>query len=373
MTRPAAARRGWRRTLRVLAAVLGALLVAGAGYAGLVLHRSRAVIVLPAPPGRYAVGRVEDTASDPARGGRRLSVWTWYPAVAGTGAPAGYAPGPWSALAIGLPLGETRLDRVRDPARERAVPAVGAFPVVALAPGMGFAAPQYAVLAENLASRGYVVVGVTPTGSANVTVLDGHVVGPTAQGNPSSLSGDQSARDRALAAPLLARWAADLRFAADGAGQLAASSVLAGHVDPARRAYVGHSFGGAAALAACHDDPACGAAADLDGALYGAVALQGLHVPVLLVGHDGSCVPGDCSPSDAADRADVAVARAFAAASTGGVRRVEVPGSGHLDFSDDGVLYWAWPLRRFLGLGPHGGVPALRRTADAVAATLGQV
>ena len=49
---------------------------------------------------------------------------------------------------------------------------------------MGLAVPEFTTLAEGLASRGFVVVGVTPTHSANVSVLNGQVVGATAQGNP---------------------------------------------------------------------------------------------------------------------------------------------------------------------------------------------
>jgi hypothetical protein len=51
-------------------------MVVTAGYAGMVLYRSRAVVDLPRPSGTYPVGRVEDTATDSTRHGRRLSIWT---------------------------------------------------------------------------------------------------------------------------------------------------------------------------------------------------------------------------------------------------------------------------------------------------------
>ena len=361
-----------RRPLRWLAAVATLLVVVAAGYAGLVLHRSRDTVDLPQPPGPYAVGRVEDTATDSARHGRRLSIWTWYPAIAGTGRPAVYAPDGWQRLAIGLPLGQTRLDRVHDRALEAAAPAPGRFMTVVLAPGLGFAAPQYAALAEDLASRGYVVVGVTPTGSANVTVLDEQVTGPTSDGNPSDFNGEQSPHDQAIAQHLLDVWVPDLRFAADTTAQLPGSTRLADHVVPDAVTYVGHSFGGTSALAACHVDRRCRAAVDLDGALYGPVAREGLPVPVLLVQHDGSCIAAACTPSADTDRADVAAAQRFIAASTGPVRRETMAGSGHLDFTDDGLYYWALPLRRLLGLGDAGGRQVLGRTAAIVAETLGR-
>jgi dienelactone hydrolase len=364
------AKRRLARLLRLGGAVLAVVGVAGGAYTGLVAWRSYAHVDLPHPAGGHPVGRVGDTATDPGRGGRRLSIWTWYPAAARTGTPAAYAPGRWAGLAIGLPLGETRLERVRDPAREQAAPAPGRFPLVVLLPGLGFAAPQYAVLAEDLASRGYVVVGVTPTGSANLTVLDGRAVGPTTEGNPSDFAGDQTVHDRALAGALLDRWVGDARFAAASAATLTESSALAGHVDRSRLAYVGHSFGGSTALQACHEDRKCTAAVNLDGALYGAVATDGLDVPSLLVGHDGSCITGDCAPTGTADRADAAAAATFASASTGAVRRATVPRTGHLDFTDDGVYYWAWPLHTLLGLGDADGRRALAQTGALIGAAL---
>jgi predicted dienelactone hydrolase len=336
----------------------------------MVLHRSGTVVDLPRPSGPYAVGRVEDTATDSARRGRRLSIWTWYPAVAGTGQPAIYAPDGWQSLAIGLPLGQTRLDRVRDRALEAASPVAGRFLTVVLAPGLGFSAPQYAALAEDLASRGYIVVGVTPTGSANVTVLDGQVAGPTTAGNPPDFNGEQSQHDQAIAQRLLDTWVPDLRFAADTAARLPGSTRLAEHVVSGAVTYVGHSFGGTSALAVCHVDRRCRAAVDLDGALYGPVARDGLKVPVLLVQHDGSCIAAACTAEDATDHTDVAAAQRFISASTGLVRRETIAGSGHLDFTDDGLYYWALPLRQFLGLGDTGGRHVLERTAATIDETL---
>ncbi len=360
----------WARILRRMVGVVVVLTVVVGGYAGVVAARSNARVDLLPGQGRFAVGRVEDTATDPGRDGRRLSVWTWYPAAPGTGTAAAYAPGAWSALAIGLPLGETSLARVHDSALEGAAPAAGRFPVVVLMPGLGLAVPQYAVIAEDLASRGYVVAGVTPTGSANVTVLDGRVMGPTADGNPSDFAGEQTAHDRAVGERLLSVWVGDARFGADTAGRLSESVLLARHLDADRVAYVGHSFGGSTALEACHEDARCFSAVNLDGALYGPVATQGLGVPSLLLAHDGSCITGDCTPGSAEDRADAAAGTAYVSASTGTVRRMTVEGTGHLDFTDYALYYWALPLRHLLALGDADGRHTLRQTCALIAGTL---
>ncbi|WP_410672265.1 hypothetical protein [Amycolatopsis sp. cmx-4-68] len=125
-------------------------------------------------------------------------------------------------------------DAVRDHAFTDVPVAANQFPVVVLAPGMGFAAPQYTRLAENLASHGY----------------------------------------------LVDIWAADDRFAAARVATLDSSGRFAGHVDAARTIYLGHSFGGAAALEACSADPHCAGAADLDGTQYGTVVHTGLTKPI---------------------------------------------------------------------------------------------
>ena len=90
--------------------------------------------------------------------------------------------------------------------------ASGRFPIVVLEPGMGLSAPQFTSLAEEIASHGYLVAGVTPTFSANVTVLAGKVVTASAAGNPSEL-GSHGAVASALADRVLAVWTADARFA----------------------------------------------------------------------------------------------------------------------------------------------------------------
>src|SRR5207248_1905263 len=87
----------------------------------------------------------------------------------------------------------------------------GRFPVIVLEPGLGFAVPQYTTIAENLASQGYLVAGVTPTYSANLTVLNGYAVSATAAGDPqdSDAPAARPTDDR-----LVDVWAADARFAA---------------------------------------------------------------------------------------------------------------------------------------------------------------
>jgi predicted dienelactone hydrolase len=370
-----------RRAARPVAALLLVAVVVAAGYlAWVALQRSRP-LSLPAPDGRYRVGRSELTWTDAGRtdplaprpGTRRtLSVWIWYPAPRNSiDNRAPYAPGAWAGLHLTGVAGffEGRFDVVRGHALSEAPVADGTFPIVVLEPGMGLAAPQYTALAEGLASHGYLVAGVTPTYSARLTVLGSSAVRSTPRGNPSDL-GERTASADAEANRLVDVWAADARFVAAQVARLAVTGQFGGRVLPNRTAYVGHSFGGAAALQACSTDPRCVAAADLDGTPYGTVVRSGLHVPLLLLGSQDSCVTGSCAADSADDRADVATTRSLLAASTGPAWCSTIEGARHLDFSDYGALYLARPLRATLALGDIDAARSLRIQQDYLAAYL---
>jgi dienelactone hydrolase len=327
------------RMRRLLTITAAALVLIGGGYgvyAGVRSHRPVSV----APSGPYEVGRATKQWVDRSRidqfspiGGtpRVLSAWIWYPAAPGTkGAASAYAPGEWKGLHK-FGWAQTQFGEVATGTIDDAPVAPGAFPIVVLMPGLGFAAPQYATIAASLAARGYVVAGVTPTYSANLTVLDGRPVAATAAGDPASLDGPRGDQ-------LVAVWAADARFAA---AQTALE--LAGHVDPAHVLYVGHSFGGAASYEACRTDPACAGAADLDGTPYGPVVRTGLGKPVLLLSSDTAGAATDKS------------AREFFAACSGTALAYTIAGARHFDFTDYAAYYLAEPLRLIMPLGSIDG------------------
>jgi dienelactone hydrolase len=286
---------------------------------------------------------------------RRLSVWLWYPAARATGRRAPYAPGAWAGLHIGgAPgWGETAFGAIRTRSVPDAPVAAGRFPVAVLEPGLGLAAPQFSTIAENLASHGWLVAGVTPTYSANVTVLDGRAVTSTAAGNPGTFTTADGDR-------LVVTWAADARFAAGRVAALDRAGRLAGHVDAGRTVYLGHSFGGASSLQACAGDPRCAAAADLDGTAYGTVVRTGLRVPMMIIGSDGSCTTGSCRPATADDRTSRAQARALLAASTGPAWCLSIRGTRHFNFTDYATYYLAAPLRALV---PVGGIDGPRGLA----------
>jgi dienelactone hydrolase len=319
---------------RAVAGAAGAMVLLLSAYAGFLVHRSRHPVSL-APSGTYPVGRSQQEIADRSRtdefapiGGnpRVLSVWLWYPAAAASGTASVYTPGPWAALHK-FGWAQTRFDRVHTGTYDEVPFADGQFPLVVLLPGLGFAAPQYSAIAASLASQGYIVAGVTPTYSAGVSVLGGHAVTATAAGDPADLDGPRGDR-------LAAVWAADEQFTARQVAVL-----LGGHADRTKVAYVGHSFGGAAAAEACHGDPACVGAADLDGTPYGSVVTDGLRRPLLLL----------ASGTDGADQDEAA--HTLFAASGPSSWAYRIGGARHFDFTDYAAYWLAAPVRAVLPLG----------------------
>lgn len=382
--------RGRPRIKRVagwLLAAVGVLVVTSGAYTGYAAWRHREPVTLPAPTGPHQVGRVRyewtDTsredplAPDPGQP-RDLPVWVWYPAEATAGGDAGhaaYAPGLWRDVHLPAPigLGETDFRKVGTHSREAVEASEGRFPVVVLEPGLGFSAMQYTTLAEDLASHGFVVAGVTETYSSNHAVLHHRDLPSSPAGNPSDFAGTHAPASQATGDRLVGVWARDARFATDHLAGLAHGPV-AGHVDGTRVVYVGHSFGGAAALQACADDAHCRGAVDLDGAQFGDVVHRGLSVPVMVVTHDGAeCITGRCAPTSADDREDQRVARELLGHPGTRSWLLTVPGSKHFNFTDYGAYYLAAPLRQLLAVGSVDGRDALRDTDAWVVAFAGRV
>ncbi|MEV6494801.1 hypothetical protein AB0M20_40190, partial [Actinoplanes sp. NPDC051633] len=226
--------------------------------------------------------RTDPYAADPSEP-RSLVAWVWYPRDRTPDAPAAdYLPPAWrpagDMLGLrteGLPANSTDGGPVSG--------ARAAYPVVLLSPS-GFPPLLLSAIAEDLASHGFVVVGVNHTYETAVTVF---ADGRTMAMNPAAIAGalgPQSGSYREVFARRtdVCRYkAADLAFVADRLADLDADDPLTGRLDLSRLTAIGHSFGGAAALQWCRDDPRCVAAANLDGALWSEVGRSGLARPVL--------------------------------------------------------------------------------------------
>ena len=314
-------------------------------------------VPLPAPTGPHRVGRLstelvdDDRAeiySTEATDRRELVLWVWYPAEpAGPTEPATYLPAPWLPVAqfIGLDV-----DGLRTHAMEGAPVArsTQGHPVLLLSPS-GFSPLLLSALAEELASHGYVVVGVNPTYETTVTPFaDGRVIpaNPAALGGalgPQSGSHEEAFRQREQVCDYKA---ADLASVADHLELLrGAPGPLAGALDLGRLGALGHSFGGNAALEWCRVDPRCLAAVNLDGAVWTEVGRLGLDRPALQVLSEHG--EFDVSPADAVAQGmapDEAWFEAEKAITFGGWATVDerarpgrtatIAGARHLSFMD---------------------------------------
>ncbi|WP_020666492.1 alpha/beta hydrolase family protein [Amycolatopsis nigrescens] len=267
-------------------------------------------LALPRPTGPFPVGLStlhlrDDTRADPQAPARRreLTVSLWYPARARTGWPAPYLSVRESAALIrlldapGVPAGA--LTRTRTHARLDAGPLGLRAPLVLLSPGFLMPRGTLTSLAEDLASRGYVVAGI------------GHEPAGTAfPDDPAMVTMDR---------------AADVSFVLDeltgprpvwGGGRL---------IDGDRIAMAGHAAGGDSVLPAMLGDHRIGAGLTMDGLTEASTA--GVDRPFLMLGTPGN-QPGG---------ADGVWDRTWSALS-GWKRWLTVDGAQHHTFGDTVLL-----------------------------------
>ena len=249
------------------------------------------------------------------------------------------------------------------------VAAAGApYPVVVLRGGASAEVWNYTSLAEDLASHGYVVVGVDAPGRTNVVAFgDGRVVRRAPENDPELALGAPDSAQRINR--VLGAWVRDLGVVLDrlqrldagaapggvppsgvppsgpppGAGPSRWGADFTGRLDLGRVGVVGHSLGGATALQFCHDDARCRAAVDIDGAPLGPVVREGVPRPTLFLLSDHRGETG------AESRRILATLAALYDRLPPNQRAwVMIPGAQHFLFSDDGALLKSHLVQRTL-------------------------
>ncbi|MBC2874012.1 MULTISPECIES: alpha/beta hydrolase family protein [Streptomyces] len=276
---------------------------------------------VPAPTVRQAIGErtlrlVDEARTDPwkpSAGKRELMVSVWYPAA--RSARGSTAPYVSPALSEAL-YGNAKLSTVRTHAVVDAEPAAGgARPLVVLSPGFGQSRASLTSVAEELASRGYVVAGVDHTYEAAVEFPGGRI-------EQCAVCGSEQ-RDNAA---VVRNRAKDLRFVLDRL--TAGSPAVPGlRIDRARIGVAGHSIGGAGAVEAAGQDARVAAAADMDGDFFTEPPAGGVKKPVLLL---GAARAGDLGgPMDTWSPAWKGM--------TGWKRWLDVGKGGHMTFTD---MHW---------------------------------
>lgn len=354
-----------RRRTWILGALLAVVLLLGAGLA--IALRP---IEMPEPGGAYGVGRTTRVVEDADRvvdlgageGPRRLPVTVYYPAAKRQEEAVAYVPS-----AIG---DELRGDmgafafvpgawgRIRAHVADDAPIAPGSFPVVTFSPGIGTQPELYTTLLADIASRGHVVLSLTPTHSVPAALLDGEVVRATDVGMNMG-PGTPAERTRASEA-MGEVWVADILATLDAAERWNASDpALAGAIDHTRVVAVGHSFGGAAAATASARDARILASVDMDGTPFGAPDAAGTGEPSMLLEDPVLSPPGSRD----------AVAREAYVRNASVGYRVTIQGASHQAFVTDLAVV----ASRFGFIGDFGDRPpreSVRFVVDHVAAFL---
>ena len=354
--------------LGIFFVVLLAIVVAGVGASGVARGQAHQ---LAAPTGPSAVGRIEIALTDSARVDpfasdgrpREIAVWIWYPTAPGNTAPkAPYLPKAWADAANKTtgPAGVLFQDNnaVHTNSIASAPLQAKSPPVVVLMPGLGNSIAEYSELAEDLASHGYAVVGINPTGSSQVVGFpDGHLVYGTPEGSIAETNVDDW---YATASRLVLVWVDDASFVVSA---LAKSPPAVGALDFSHVAYVGHSLGGNASFEVCARDSRCVAAVDLDGTIFSPVRGTGLKVPgLILQANDKVSCDAFCQRKKADFKA---------LTMSGPVRDFAIDGAEHLNFSDNSVLFM--PALHAIGsLGSIDGARGVLITRDLVRAFLDQ-
>jgi len=233
------------------------------------------VPLIPSPSGPYQVGTRIYELTDESRSelysgkdeSRRFQIQIWYPAdVASTDKPAQwmaradiYAPAISKDILELPPFFLDHLALADVPAYKESMveQTSDGFPVILFSHGWNSFNAQNTGQALELASHGYVVVGVQHTYGAVITVFDD---GTIAKNNPDALpSGVPDDEYEIAAKTLVDQWAGDIAFALDFLQEqnAEANSSFDQTLDFSRVGVYGHSTGGGAAIQFCGTDVRC--------------------------------------------------------------------------------------------------------------------
>ncbi|MFC4587925.1 alpha/beta hydrolase family protein [Sphaerisporangium corydalis] len=275
---------------------------------------------LPKPTGSAPVGTTRLHLVDASRPDpwnpeateRELMVSLWYPAKRPTGRPAPYmTPQESAAVLKNFPdVAPDAATKVRTYAGLGAPVKAGRLPLVIMSPGFSFPRATVTSLAEDLASRGYLVAGVEHTYESVATTFP--------DGRTTSCLACVKGQDGAKVAASRVK---DVRFVL---GELTKGR-WGRAIDRSKIAMVGHSMGGYATAQTMLADPRIRAGVNLDGTFK---LEQPLDRPFMLFGAPASHTP------DGTDRSW----RTAWPNLTGWKRWVTVAGTDHSAFVDYAVV-----------------------------------
>jgi dienelactone hydrolase len=321
------------------------------------------------PTGSYSVGRTffywtDPNRADPvaARTGakREFMVIAWYPAETNASeAHAPWMPERW-ALSEAKLLYYQRLNSPKPLTLGEALLAIhgsvsssigeappaqtkNLWPLLLFSPGAGVNPAFYSAFTEDLASHGYAVFALVPTGWVDTIFRDGHRV---------PAPDKRSDYDKWITGTALPLWASDLRFMLDQIQRVDGdpSSVFFQRLDLNKIGAFGHSFGGAASILAGLQDERIRAVLNLDGSPFGVLSKTVLPKPLMVIKEDVSpkywTAPRDEKEKAMQAQVGEELSSVYLKGKPG--YRVEITDAKHMTFCDMAVLpAWADFGRRF--------------------------
>jgi predicted dienelactone hydrolase len=345
------------RGAQVLGAI-AALLIIG----GLAICYTLPMFHLPKTTGPYPVGTRTLYFIDPSRqethpntphGNREIVVQLWYPSATARGKHAMYRQLKECDLRSTYQA-VLKTDTLQDS------PIAGRFPVVVFNPAWRGFRNRSTYIMQELASQGFVVVGVSHPYNASIVQLhDGRV----ADGRDQPDLGDFTSvpfmglEDRLKLADFELRIQTDDdKFLLDQFETLnqSSSSPFYGHLDLTHVGSFGHSIGGSVSAELASEDPRVLSAVILDGVLDGPVGKTGLAKPLfrlkanlqgLAPGSENSPIPGTRVRAQMGKMGEDALANSF---QRFGGYNVIIDGIGHENFTDKGFFT---PFSRLSGIG----------------------
>lgn len=346
-----------------------------AAFAGAAIEVLRPVR-FPRPTGRFGVGtttrqwidrdRAEILATNPNER-RELSVQLWYPTNSTHGTRSTYlddAPIVFASLLSALrevTSGRTSLPAClfRKLARSRTNAFVDSpvapgltFPVIVALSGFGGFRTANTILIEELASRGYLVLGVDqPYISARTRHADGGVVRMLQRGR---------LYDSHSEGEVIGHLASDVGLLLDEIGR---DPVLEGAADTERVGIMGVSLGGTVAAAAARADPRITACLMMDAAMPADVAAHGVPCFALWLTRPAEDMRRERRraggwPEEVIARTLALMAEALSHQTPGTGQIIRIPGMFHIDFTD--APHW-FPWARWVGLSGRIGARRARQ------------
>jgi len=303
---------------------------------------------IPSPSGDFEIGtriyEFTDTSRKEIYSGkdepRRFLIQTWYPADVKSSDKKSpwmenadlYAP----AIATYIELPSFSLDHlalVKVPAYKNAEVANNKFPVILFSHGWNGFNAQNTNQMLDLASHGFIVIGMQHTYGAILTAFEDGTVAPN---NPAAFYHDTSSPEYEPVARILAdQWAGDMSFVLD---QLSAwnkepGNPFYGKLDMSRIGVYGHSTGGGAAVELCGRDSRCNALLGMD------AFMRPVSTTVL---ESGTTQPSffmfSQEWSDLTDSRNNFLFNKFYANTPQGLGVITIEGTKHYDFTDIPLL-----------------------------------